>query len=520
VSSLRSIDLLVLVAYLVMSVAVGCFFVFKNRSSDEFTAAGRSMPGWLVGLSIFGTFVSSISFLALPGKAFISNWNAFAFSLSLPLAAWITAKFFVPFYRLNNEVSAYRHLEKRFGVWARVYANICYLMMHVARMGSVMFLLALPLNQFLGWDIKTIILLIGVLTTVYASMGGIKGVIYTDAIQSVVLVSGAVTCAVMLPMGMPHGPADLFHIAGEHHKFSLGSFGASLSDSTFWVVLVYGLFINLQNFGIDQTFVQRYHASRTNREATKSVWLAALMYIPVSALFFFIGTGLFAYYSAHSLPPALQAQVRAGKGDQVFPYFIVNVLPRGVTGLLIAAVFSGAMSTLSSNLNSAATLTFSDLYQRFIQPKPTVKQSLFVLHGATVAWGAIGTGAALGMMRLSSGLLDAWWSMAGIFSGGMLGLFLLGLISRKASVVAGAVGVTMGCLIILWLTLSTTAFWPHAFAGLRNPFNTFLTVVIGTMTTLFCGLLTIRVGFWFAGSAPTPEVPGVGRLQIAGRSTD
>jgi SSS family solute:Na+ symporter len=516
--SLRLIDLIVLIVYLIGSVALGCYFVFKNRSSEEFTTGGRSMPGWLVGLSLFGTFVSSISFLALPAKAFTSNWNAFAFSLSLPLAGYITVKFFVPFYRRQNEVSAYGHLEKRFGVWARVYANICYLMMHVVRMGSVMFLLALPLNQLLGWDIKTIILLLGVLTTVYASLGGIKGVIWTDAIQSIVLVTGAVTCAIMLPMGMPHGPAELFRLAAEHHKFSFGSFSASLTDSTFWVVLIYGLFINLQNFGIDQTFVQRYHTACSDREAAKSVWVGALMYIPVSALFFFIGTGLFAYYTTHphQLPTSIQAQVAIGKGEQVFPYFIVNVLPRGATGLLIAAVFSGAMSTLSSNLNSAATLTFSDFYKRFVQPTPTARQSLLVLHLSTLAWGVIGTASALAMMHIKSGLLDAWWSMAGIFSGGMLGLFLLGMLSRKASTFAGAVAVITGGVVILWLTLSPTAFWPSALSSVRNPLNHFLTIVIGTLATLGSGMLAVILVSFLTGAGNASAVQREVRLRFAG----
>ncbi len=493
--SLRTLDLIVLVVYLTASVGVGCYFVFKNRNSEEFTSAGGNLPGWLVGLSVFGTFVSSISFLALPGKAFATNWNAFAFSLSLPLAAFLTGKFFVPFYRRQTAISAYSHLEHRFGVWARVYANVCYLLMHVARMGSVMFLLALPLNQLLGWDIKTIILLIGTLTTIYTCLGGIEGVIWTDAIQSVVLVSGAVTCAIMLPLRMPNGPAQLFQIAGDAHKFSLGGFGASVSGSTFWVVLIYGLFINLQNFGIDQTFVQRYHTARSDTEAVKSVWIGAMMYIPVSALFFFIGTGLYAYYTAHpeQLPAGIKANIEHGKADQVFPFFIVNVLPRGVTGLLIAAVFSGAMSTLSSNLNSAATLTFSDFYQRFVRPNPTTRQSMTVLYGSTLGWGVLGTGTALAMIRLAGGILDAWWVMAGIFSGGMLGLFLLGMVCRRATGAAGATGVAVGCVVIFWLVVSPLKIWPAALSTVRNPFNEVLTIVVGTITVLVTGLLATFV---------------------------
>ena len=203
------LDLFVLLFYLAGMVAFGCWFVRRSRNTEGFMAAGRSLPGWAVGLSIFGTYVSSISFLANPGKSFDANWNPFAFSLSLPLAAWIAARFFVPYYRASNAISAYQHLETRFGLWARTYAGVCYLLTQFARMGTIMYLVALAMAPLTGWDIRTIILVTGVLVTVYTLMGGIEAVIWTDVVQSLVLTGGMLVCIALLLFGMPERPAAI-----------------------------------------------------------------------------------------------------------------------------------------------------------------------------------------------------------------------------------------------------------------------------------------------------------------------
>ncbi|MGA2796825.1 MAG: hypothetical protein ABSE63_04535 [Thermoguttaceae bacterium] len=284
------IDLIVFLVFTGGTVLFGCLFFFKTKSADSFTAAGGAMPGWLVGMSIFATFVSSISFLGLPGKAFQSDWNAFAFSLSIPAASILAARYFVPLYRSVNSVSAYKYLEIRFGYWARAYASICYLLTQIARTGAILYLLALPLNTMLGWDISTIIIITGISVILYSMLGGIAAVIWTDAVQGFILIAGALACALILTFSMPEGPGQLFTIAMEHHKFSLGSFGPSLADSTFWVVFVYGLFINLQNFGIDQNYVQRYLTAKNETNAKFSALFGGMLYLPVSFLFFYIGT--------------------------------------------------------------------------------------------------------------------------------------------------------------------------------------------------------------------------------------
>ena len=478
------IDVTVLIVYVIGVIGFGTYFVKKSRSTEGFTAARRSLPGWAIGMSIFATYVSSISFIALPGKAYGANWNPFVFSLSLPLAAWMGATFFVPLYREHGNISAYSYLEKRFGVWARTYAAVCYLLTQLARMGSIMFLVALTLHSLLGWEMKAIIIGTGILVTLFTFLGGIEAVIWMDMIQGFILIAGAIVCAALLFSGMPEGPGELFAIAGEHSKFSLGSFGLDLTTPTFWVVLIYGVAINLQNFGIDQNFIQRYLTAKSLREAQKSVILGALLYIPVSALFLFIGTALFAYYTARIelLPEALQDVTMA---DKVFPYFIVTGLPVGITGLVIAALFSAAMSTVDTSLNCSSTIFLTDFYKRYFRPNADEKESMRVLHTSTIVWGCLGTGMAIAMISVQSAL-DAWWQLSGIFSGGMLGLFLLGYFSRRARNIPAAVGAVIGILVIVWMTFSPG--WTGSLEVLRSPFHSFLIPVIGTLLIFLIGL--------------------------------
>lgn len=486
--TLPLIDLAVIVVYLAGVVGLGCWFVRRSGNTDEFMAAGRSLPGWVVGMSIFGTFVSSISFLANPGKSYADNWNPFVFSLSLPVAAWIAVRWFVPHYRRGGHVSAYHHLEARFGPWARTYAAVFYLLTQVARVGSILFLVALALHPLTDVPIVAIILVTGVLVTVYTLLGGIEAVIWTDVVQSVVLAAGLIISALVLLFGMPQGPGQILTIAFEHDKFSLGGMGASLSQSTFWVVLVYGLAINLQNFGIDQSYVQRYIAARSDRDAARSVWLGALLYVPTSAVLFFIGTALFAFYTAQ--PHLLPGGGEAVRADAVFPHFIVTQLPTGMTGVLIAAILAAAMSSVDSSLNSSATVILSDFHKRYINPNVTERGAMRTLYGATLAFGVIGTGAALLMIRVQS-VLDAWWKLAGVFSGGMLGLFLLGMIARRAGSAAAAIGVCFALPLIFWIGLSGMKWWPGAIP--RSPLHDNLAIVFGTATILLIGAAVARL---------------------------
>ena len=461
----------------------GCSFYFKSRkSSAAFTKAEGSLPSWVVGMSIFATFVSSISFLGLPGDAFKGNWSPFVFSLSIPIASILAAKIFIPLYRGVNSVSAYHYLEEKFGYWARCYASICYLLTQVCRIGSILLLLALPINKMFGWDVQTIIIVTGVVTMIYTLLGGIAAVVWTDAIQGIILIVGAVVCAGILIFGMPEGPGQLFQIAAEHGKFSLGSFGASLSESTFWVLLLYGLFTNMNNYGIDQNYVQRYMTTKSTKEAVKSTMFGSLLYVPVSLIFVFIGTALFSYYTAQ--PELLPAGTPA---DQVFPHFIVHGLPTGITGLVIAAIFSAGMSTVATSINSSATIVLTDFVKHFSKKERTDKKDMKTLYATSLVVGIVGIIIGILMMQVD-GVLDAWWTLASIFSGGVLGLFLLTLISRKPHRAASITAAVAGMLVVIWIALMQVMSPEPAINGkLAIVFGTTVIMLVGFLLTMLLG---------------------------------
>lgn len=464
------IDIIVFLLFTGGVVAFGCSFFKKKGTSEEFTSAGRSLPGWVVGMSIFATYVSSISYLGYPGKAFSGDWNAFVFSLSIPIASYFAARYFVPFYRSQDSISAYSFLENRFGPWARIYASSCYLLTQIARTGSILYLLALPMNVLLGWHIQTIIVVTSVAIVLYSMLGGMKAVIWTEAIQGIILIGGALVCMFILLFDMPGGPVQTFSIAMEDGKFSLGSFGSSLSESTFWVCLIYGVFTNLQNYGIDQSYVQRYHTAKNEKEAKFSALFGGYLFIPVSAVFFMIGTGLYAFYKVH--PGILPDGVRA---DYVFPFFIVNELPVGLTGLLIASIFAAGMSTIATSVTSSSTIILTDYYQRFRKHAGN-RERMLVLKLSSVGVGVAGILVAFAFMSVQSAL-DAWWALASIFSGGMLGLFLLGYISKKARNFDAVLGVVCGVILVCWIVIS-----PFVHANLAIVFGTLLIFLVGFLS--------------------------------------
>ncbi len=515
-SQFTTLDWCVLVGYFVGIIGLGLFFWRRSSSStEEFTAGGRSLPGWLTGLSIFATYLSSISYLALPGKAFADNWNGFVFSLGLPLAAIVAVMYFVPMYRLGNDVSAYALLERRFGVWARVYGSAFYLLFQIARIGMVMYLMALPMAVIFGWDIRVIIVITGFVVTLYSFIGGIVAVIWADAIQAIVLLVGAVVALYVILHGMPGGPAQVFEIAEQGDKFSLGSFEwKTVSKPTVWILLAFGFFENLKNFGIDQSFIQRYIASKSSAQARGGVWLSVALYVPVSALFFFIGTSLYGYYQTHTgdvteireivarqrLMQAGETSITADKitavastltdkdiGDRVFPHFIAKHLPSGVTGLLIAAIFAAAMSTVSTSLNSSATLVMSDFYQRFVSPHADDRQLMRVLYFGTVMWGVMGTAMAIWLVRLTDSALDIWWTLSSVLGSGLLGLFMLGMLCRNVRNREAIIGVLVGTCLIGWMAISPTTLWPEAWSDFVSPFHANLVIVIGCISIVLTG---------------------------------
>jgi SSS family solute:Na+ symporter len=512
IKGLPTIDLAVILIYLTGMLLVGFYFSRKNKSARQFTSASGKIPGWAIGISIYATFLSSNTFLGVPGKTFGTNWNVYVFSLSMPLAAWVAVKYFVPFYRNTGEISAYTHFEKRFGPWARTYAVVCFLLTQIARMGSIFFGIALSLQALTGFDMKTIMIIMGTCIIIYTVLGGIEAVIWTEVVQALIKTSGALLIIYLIITNMPGGISQVLQIGKANHKFSLGSFRPDFTEPTFWVILLYGFFINLNNFGVDQNYVQRYHAADSLASAKKSIWICVAMYVPASLLFCIIGSCLYAYYNIHpEYIDAIKHQVaveRAGAGasiaqinniaalkpedygDKIMPHFMVHKIPVGLVGLIVSAILSAAMSTISSGMNASATVFSVDIYQRYFKKSINEKQTMRLLHLATVVFGLIGMGAGIAMIGIKS-VLDVWWQLSGIFAAGMLGLFLLSIVSRQTRNHEAMMATIIGVLAILWMTFP--ALIPEKYASLRSVLNINMVIVVGTLSIFLTGVLLGKI---------------------------
>ena len=477
-----TLDLVIIAVYLVGITLFGCSFYFRKGGKDArtFTTGGGHIPGWAIALSIFATQVSSISFLALPAKAFLSNWNCFVLTLTIPIAAFVAARWFVPFYRRSTSVSAYAFLEERFGPWARIYASLCFLVMQTARSGVILFLLALTLKSALGFSCFWIIVVTGIVTMLYAMLGGFKAVIWADAIQSLILLLGTAAVIVSLCCNIPGGLGHGFRMAWDAGKFSLGSF--SLKEwgaETFWVSFLYGVCINLQNYGIDQSFTQRYIAAKDDRSAAKSAFSGAMMYIPGTFLFVMVGTLLWMFGATH--PGLIPAEVSA-QSDAVFPWYIVHWLPHGISGLLVAAIIAAAMSTVAATLNSGSTVLLEDYYKRFFPGKADAGRNIRFLRAMTVLLTVASVCVAVAVMNVSSAL-TVWWGMQSVLSGGMLGLFLLGAYSKRTTSTQAAVATVLGVLVVVFITFG------QSLLHLSPLLHVNLSIALGTLTLFLTGWL-------------------------------
>jgi len=459
---LETIDIVILAGYCAVLVCMGVYFRKRCRTADEFMVAGRSIPAWAAGLAVMSAYTSSISYIATPGMAFDSNWHPIIFSICIIPVAWLVCRYAVPYYRKTQLISVYSFLEDRLGGWGRSYAALSFLLYMIGRMAVILYLVSMLIarlfptsGEFQTEILATVIIVIGLITIVYTLLGGMEAVVWTDVMQSVVMIVGVLFCVVVLTREIFSGPEPLVQAAIDNNKFSIGSWDFSLlsrgSDSlrTVWVMIIFGLTENLRNLMADQNYVQKYSSVPTEREAKKSIWMAMLIYIPLTAIFLYIGTALFAFYSGSDE----LAQAGITKGDQVFPHFIATQLPAGLKGLIIAAIVAAAMSTVDSALNCSSTVLLLDFYKRYLRPDLGERGSFVFLRLATVVWGLLGTGFALLMIRAEEAL-NVWWQISGIFGGGILGLFILSLLKVKLKLWQGLVAISVSVLAIIWGTFA------------------------------------------------------------------
>jgi SSS family solute:Na+ symporter len=446
----RWLDLGIMLAYLAAMVSVGLRFSRKQTSTETYFVASRSIPSWAMGMSIVATLITSVTFIAYPGSAYGKNWNYLIPGFLVVGVLVIVGAFIIPFYRHVVGMSAYEYFGKRFGRPTRMYASFAFTLAHFSKMGFIFYLLALTVNSMTGWRIDYIILIVGVATVFYTMMGGLEAVIWTDVIQGFVLWVGVIVCLGYLLFLPPGGPAAVLRIAWDNHKFSFGSLDFDLSQTTVWVMIIYGFFWYLQKYTADQTVVQRYLVAKSDRAAIRGVALGAMMCVPVWTLFMLIGTCTWSFFklTGEKLPAYIT------KADQVFPYFLTVHLPVGMAGLFMASLMGAAMSGLASDLNCLAVVGVEDFY-RTLKPQATDRQRLWVGKVIVASCGALCLGIALVLAHSKGSALSMWFSMSAIASGGLAGLFLLAYFSRRATRQGVYAGIAASVLFTAWATLTS-----------------------------------------------------------------
>ena len=466
------VNMLVLVVYLLAVVAVGLFFMFKNKNTDDYFRGGQSIPWWAAACSIYATMLSSLTYIALPAVVYRSDWVLLLGIWMIIAVAPIAVYVAIPFFRQLDATSAYEYLSKRFNLPVRLFASGLFTLFHVGRMGIVMALTALALSAVTPLSAAESVLIMGVLCLLYCTLGGVEAVIWTDTVQTIVLLIGAFACFAIIIMGLDGGFTHFIEIGIADNKFTFANVDFSLNSITtlsIWVIVIGGIGQNISSYTADQAVVQRYMVTESSNAATKSIWANAWLAAPGALLFFCIGTGLYVFYQQHpeKLDPSLQI-------DQIFPAFISNELPIGVAGLIIAGIFAAAQSTVSTSMNSIATTVVTD----FVRPFQLVKNEksyMKVARALTFLSGLLGT--LVGLIFIDPeirSLMEAYFKVIGMFMGALGGIFVLGALTKRANSLGAIVGLTSGVLVMI-------SAWQFGWA------NGYLYGTIGILTCLIIG---------------------------------
>ncbi|MBN2698266.1 MAG: sodium:solute symporter [Bacteroidales bacterium] len=448
---LHVVDYLIIALTFLVSIAIGVGFAHRQKDTNNYFKASGRLPSWAIGLSILATLISSVTFLAYPGEGFSSNWIRLVQGLMVPIVLVFIIGVIVPLFRKVIRLSAYEYFEKRFGFLARLYASLAFILTHFSKMGTVFYLLALAISGMVGYNTLTIILFIGIIVIVITMLGGIEAVVWLDVVQGILLIAGGLIALFIIIFSTEGGLPAIWQVAEENGRIGFGPFDLEFVNLTFIVMALNGIFYAIQKYGTDQTIVQRYLTARSDRDAVRASLMGVLLSVPVWALFMFIGTALFAYFkiSGDPLPPDM-------KPDAVFPFFIMTKLPVGIIGLILSALIAAAFSSLDSDLNCLSAICTEDYYMRW-RPNSTEKQQMFVSRLFILLAGIGAILVAFFYTRTGGkGVLAIIFTLYAIFSGGIAGMFLLGIFSKRANRQGVYIGIAASVLFTFYALLTST----------------------------------------------------------------
>lgn len=486
---LSTLDIAVLALYLGGLFAMGVYFYGRTKSTDDYFLGGRRFKGWVIGLSLVGTSISSITFLAYPGDAFRTAWLRFLPNLMLPVAALVAARYFLPHLRRNKSITAYEYLESRFGPSIRVYGAIAFIIAQVVRVSLILYLVSLVLQEITGLDATTCILIGGIIVAAYTIIGGIEAVIWTDVIQTIVLLLGGVMCLVVITRLLPGGINQILEVASKDGKLAFAAlengvlvpvdWSLSLHSKTASMMLLIGLISWLTEYSSNQNTVQRFCASKTEREAKKAMLICVLVSLPTWAFFMFLGTSLYVLFQVYPAQEASEILQGSRRAEEILPFFIVHYLPSGLVGLVIAAALAAAMSSLDSSINAISTVSISDLYRRHINPDAQDRHYLKVarliaaIAGLTMIMGAIYL-----TNTETTTLQDTATILTSLLGGGLLSIYCIGFFTDRGDARHILFGIAGTMVFTAWTILSARSMLPES---ISFPFDLYYTGLIGNI---------------------------------------
>lgn len=435
----QTMDWVALSVYLLVLIGIASYFAKREHNTHEYFLGGRRVPWWAAGLSIFGTQLSAMTFMATPAVTFAEDWVRIIPVLMYAPAGLLTIHFFLPFYRRLNVTTAYEYLERRFNTSVQMLGSGVFIISQLLRVAVVVYLPALALAAATGLNVHLCIVAMGVLCITYTVLGGIEAVIWTDVIQVVVLIMGAVCCLIIIIVDAG-GLTNTVQSAAADNKFHAFDWNWDITEMCVWVMMFGGFFSIFGQFTGEQTTVQRYMTTHDEKAAMRGIWTTCILSLVTAPIFSGLGTALYVFYKNH---PELLVP---GRNDAIVPWFIVEQLPAGIAGLVIAGIFAAAMSSLDSAMHSAATAYVTDFHQRW-QPSMSDSRGLNLARWITVFVGVLGTGMAMLLTEVQHlPIVDLWALMLGRIIGGVYGIFLLAAFTRRATAGGAIVGMVVGTL--------------------------------------------------------------------------
>jgi solute:Na+ symporter, SSS family len=482
-----TLDFLVLTVYVLGVTAWGVWLGRGQTGARDYFLGGRELPWGAVLFSVVATETSTLTFLSIPGLAYATDLGFLQLTIGYLLGRVVVAFVLLPAYYRGEIGTAYALLESRFGLPTRRFASGIFMFTRALADGVRLFATAIPLALITGWSYPASILVIGVLTLIYTFYGGIRAVVWVDTLQLLVYTAGALGALAVLAAATPGGMGGIFSAAAEAGKLETFRLGWDIAQPyTLWAGIFGGAFLSMASHGTDQLIVQRLLTCRNLRQSQWALIGSGVVVIAQFALFLVIGLGLWQFYGAREF----------GRTDEIFATFIIEQLPAGLTGLVIAAIFAAAMSSLSSSLNSLASATTYDFYAPL---RGGGEAALFRMGRVfTLLWGVILIGGALLFRARDTPVVELGLAIASFTYGGLLGGFFLGVLNRRANqrdaIAAIATGIVVMSAIVFarwystlfaWIGLGGVADALYRIGAIAWPWH----VVLGTLITFSVGSL-------------------------------